>query len=151
MRLPSDNRRRWSEAIEYCEHYSSELLAWRSEAEWKTTEIFIRELAVAGLGREQPEGHPWAQFASHDSQFGAWAGAYHQYDQWGDWTWSDQDDDFVPMAYGWMPNQPDLDPDLCSILLEQGANSDVIVGLDNERCDIDKPFICSSKADAPAP
>ena len=46
MRLPSGNKKTWSKAKEYCEYYHAELLAWRSEREWRIAEIFFLELQV---------------------------------------------------------------------------------------------------------
>ena len=123
MRLPSDNKKRWSEAKEYCEHYQAELLAWRSEAEWRTAETFFRELEVVSISQDR-----------------AWAGAYHQLDFLGDWTWSNNEDDFVPMEYGWRTGQPDELPDKCSVL----RFDEDMIGLDNERCDLDYNFICQT-------
>ena len=36
--------------------------------------------------------------------FGTWTGAYRQVEQWGDWTWGNVTDDWVPLNYGWYPH-----------------------------------------------
>ena len=115
IRFP-DNHMSWYDARDYCQHYDAELLAWRTEAEWKMSEIFLNEMSL--FGRIQ-----------------AWGGAYKQDELWGDWVWGNNTEgDFVPMDYGWHEGEPSTGQDdgSCGQMYHWDINSGT--GLDRSWC-----------------
>ena len=86
VRFTADNKKSWIDAYGYCAHYGSELLAWRSEAEYRMNKFFWDELQVV-------TGIAWA----------SWTGGYRQVEQMGDWAWNNVTDDWIPEQYGWYP------------------------------------------------
>lgn len=93
VRFTSSDKGTWNHAVESCQGFGGEPLAWRDETEWRIAELFFAEMQVVGVARE------------------AWAGANHD---GGDWTWGNTAD-LVPMEYGWHRDEPNLVGKSCGV------------------------------------
>ena len=121
VRFSSSDKGTWNHAVDTCQGYGGELLAWRDETEWRIAQLFFAEMQVVGVARE------------------AWAGANHD---GGDWTWGNSGD-LVPMEYGWHRDEPNLVGKSCSVFtFHDGGCDEDCIGMKDEPCDMYYPFIC---------
>jgi len=115
IRWSSNNKIRWDQAFDYCQHLEAELVTWRSEGEFITLQFFMLELVqITGGGVV------------------VWTGANSpKWSEWNDFIFNNDTSDFVPMDYGWGPGQPDQDNDGCVKFYSDGYLDDWWCGLDD--------------------